>query len=94
VVTPTDAVGTPGSTTTFAWTITGVTVPDLRGVPMADAQHEIAALGLVPSVTTRKACTDPGAVIQQNPMGGAVVRPGSTVRTTVDSGTPSTCAIG
>ena len=93
-VTPADAVGTPGAATTFTWAITGVTVPDLRGESMADARHDIAALGLVASVGTRKACTDPGAVIEQNPGGGAIVQPGSTVRVTVDSGTPSSCRLG
>jgi serine/threonine-protein kinase len=74
--------------------ITGVTVPDLRGESMADARRDIAALGLVANVGTRKACLDPGAVIEQNPAGGTVVPPGTTVRVTVDSGTASTCRLG
>ncbi len=92
-VSATDAVGTSGRTTTFPWTIVGVTVPSVVSESLAEARHDITTLGLVATVSTRKACLDPGNVLDQNPVGGAVVAPGSTVRITVDSGTASTCNI-
>jgi beta-lactam-binding protein with PASTA domain len=90
-VTATDAVGASGSPASFTWTIAGVTVPDVRSESRLDAIHLLTQLGLVASVSTRKSCIDPGAVLTQSPAGGVVVAPGSTVSITVDSGTPSTC---
>jgi serine protease len=81
--------------TSFSLTVSQPTavVPEVEGLPRAQATSIISASGLVPSVSTTKACIDPGAVLVQSPSGGASAPLGSTVFLEVDSGTRSTCII-
>jgi Putative Ig domain/PASTA domain len=91
-VTATDSVGDVAMTS-FTWTVTGVTVPNVLGETEPAAASLITGLGLAPSVSTQKACIDPAHVITQTPDAGAVVAPGASVRITVDSGTLATCVL-
>jgi PASTA domain/Putative Ig domain len=70
-----------------------VVVPGVWGLPRAQATSIISARGLIPSVSTTKACIDPGSVLSQSPSGGESVPLGSTVFLQVDSGTLSTCGV-
>ena len=65
-----------------------VTVPDVTGQTQATAQSNIVAAGLVVgTVTTSYSATVPaGAVISQNPTGGASVPPGTSVDIEVSLG--------
>jgi hypothetical protein len=84
-----DAAG-GSATASFTWTV-DVAVPNLLWDSRSEAVSLITALGLIPSVSSQKACIDPGAVLAQHPGAGAAVALGSTVYITVDSGTRSTC---
>jgi hypothetical protein len=66
------------------------TVPNVLGYEAASAEDAIIAAGLTvgtPSYTNT--CVDPGSVQGQNPSGGTLVSPGSTVNLTI-----STCSGG
>jgi hypothetical protein len=69
------------------------TVPNLLYLPQSSATGAITSLGLVPSVSFSKACTNPGDVLTQSPLPGTLVAPGSTVNITVDSGTLKSCVL-
>jgi hypothetical protein len=71
----------------------GVLVPNVLSDSAADAESILSSAGLSFSVSSSKQCINPGAVLNQNPRGGAVALPGSTVHLTVDSGTLRTCII-
>jgi hypothetical protein len=86
-----DAVGA-SATSAFTWTV-DVTVPTLLSESRTEAINVITALGLIPSVSSQKACIEPGAVLAQYPGAGAAVALGSTVYITIDSGTRSTCIL-
>jgi zinc metalloprotease ZmpA len=71
----------------------GVLVPNVLSDSAAEAESILSSAGLSFSVSSSKQCIDPGAVLNQNPRGGAVALRGSTVHLTVDSGTLKTCII-
>ena len=83
----------PGSGVNLTLSTGSVTVPNVVSLPKDKATGDISALGLVPSVSFSKACTNPEMVIQQAPPAGSSVAPSSTVSITVDSGTRSTCVV-
>ncbi len=63
-------------------------MPDLRGVPLSQAQDSICRLGLVPGRVAR-VCTDDipdGAVVFTTPSAGAQVEPGQTIDLTSSKG--------
>jgi hypothetical protein len=70
-----------------------VDVPYVLASSEADATDEISRLGLIPNVTRRPVCLDPGNVIEQSPPSGVHVVPGTTVHLTVDSATRHSCNI-
>jgi Putative Ig domain len=86
-----DATGAT-ATTSFTWTV-DVTMPNVLSYPRSEAISLITSVGLIPSVSSQKACIDPGAVLTQNPVGGVALVPGSTVYITADSGTRATCLL-
>jgi hypothetical protein len=92
VVTVTDANGRR-ATRAVTWTV-DVVVPNVLSIPQSDAANQIRGAGLVESASTQHACVSPGEVLNQNPNGGTVVAPGTTVHITVDSGTLRTCGGG
>ncbi|MEL7450651.1 MAG: PASTA domain-containing protein, partial [Pseudomonadota bacterium] len=65
-----------------------VIVPDVTGLPQATAESNIIAANLtVGTVTTANSDTVPaGAVISQDPQGGAMVQPGTPVDLVVSTG--------
>lgn len=67
-----------------------IQVPDLRGLPIVDAQARAMGLGLGLSVA--REVEDPqqpaGVVIAQEPPPGATLHPGETVQVTVNRGAP------
>jgi len=67
-----------------------VTVPDVAGMPRADALAALAAAGLAAGeVTEESSKTVPkDHVISQDPAAGASVAPGTPVRLVVSSGKP------
>jgi PASTA domain len=81
----------PGSGVNFTVSSGGAIVPNLKSLSQGSATGAITGLGLVPSVSFSKTCTDPNDVIMQSPPAGTLVAPGSTVHITVDSGTRQTC---
>ena len=83
----------PGTGVQFTVSTGGAIVPNLLELPEGNAISEINALGLVPSVSSSKACINPGEVLTQSPLAGTLVSTGSTVHITVDSGTRQTCII-
>lgn len=66
-------------------------VPDLRGLPVTEAQARVQGLGLNLSVAHE--VEDPqqpaGVVIAQDPPPGATLHPGETIRATVNRGAPA-----
>jgi len=68
-----------------------VEIPDLRGLPVAEAQARAMALGLGLSVVQE--VEDPGrpagVVIAQDPAPGATLHPGEAIRVTVNRGAPT-----
>ena len=81
-VTPTDAVATPGATTTFTWTITGVTVPNIVGDALPAAQGALGSVGLILGTETDRGtpnCDLVGSIGSQNPAAGSIVSKGSSV---------------
>ena len=64
-----------------------VSVPSLVGQPQADAQNQLADLGLEANVFRVPSIEPAGTVVAQNPVGGQV-RVGSAVRINVSTGTP------
>jgi len=69
----------------------GVAVPELESLTQGRATSELAALGLATRITQTRQCTDPGLVIDQTPIAGTVVAPGSTVTITVNKGSLHPC---
>ena len=66
-----------------------VDVPTLVGLPQADAQAQLADLGLEANVFRVPSIEPAGNVVAQNPVGGQV-KIGSAVRLNVSTGTPLT----
>ncbi len=68
-----------------------IQVPDLRGLPIVDAQARALGLGLGLSVV--REVEDPqqpaGVVIAQEPSPGATLHPGETIQVTVNRGAPA-----
>ena len=83
----------PGSGVNLTVSTGSVIVPNLNGYPQKSATGAISALGLVSSVSSQKACINPGEVVMQSPLSGTRVAPGSTVYITVDSGTLKTSVL-
>jgi hypothetical protein len=69
----------------------GVAVPELESLTQGQATRELAALGLATRIMQTRQCTDPGLVIDQTPIAGTVVAPGSTVTITVNRGNLHAC---
>jgi len=65
-----------------------VDIPDLGGLSQADAERQLAALGLPATVAASLHHTDlvSGSVVGQSPLPGQVARPGDTIRMTLSSG--------
>jgi beta-lactam-binding protein with PASTA domain len=74
--------------------VTDVTVPDVSGMPVEQAQTTLTVAGLSASVTEENSDTVPaGKVIRQEPASGAQVAPGTQVSLVVSSGPEDTgCA--
>jgi len=70
-----------------------VPVPSVTGMTESQASGAITAAGLVPNPQRSAICIDPGHVYAQNPDGGAMKPPGSTVTIFVDTGTQKGCVI-
>ncbi len=68
-----------------------IQVPDLRGLPVVDAQARALGLGLGLSVV--REVEDPqqpaGVIIAQEPSPGATLHPGETIQVTVNRGAPA-----
>ena len=75
---------------------TQVSVPDVVGQPLADAQQAIIAAGLtVGSVESASSDTVPqGNIISQSPVGGSSAAPGTAVALTVSSGPAASIDLG
>jgi len=86
-------IGSPGSGVNLTVSARRVSVPNVSGVAQTKAVGDITASGLIPQVSLTHACTDPGNVIIESPLGGTVVAAGSTVKITVDSAQKGTCAV-
>ncbi|MFV1987145.1 MAG: PASTA domain-containing protein [Gemmatimonadota bacterium] len=67
---------------------TFVEIPDLGGVPQAEAESQLADIGLPSAVAARihHPGLVSGTVVAQTPLPGQVSRPGDTVRITLSSG--------
>jgi beta-lactam-binding protein with PASTA domain len=64
-----------------------VTVPNVRGLPRAEAERTLTARRLTSTAVDDGASTEPpDRVIGQTPAAGAMVRPGTSVRLTVATG--------
>jgi serine/threonine-protein kinase len=64
-----------------------VSLPDLKGAPVATAEARLGALGLKAGIRTAdRAATSAGTVLDQHPVAGSRVPAGSTVALTVASG--------
>jgi beta-lactam-binding protein with PASTA domain len=64
-------------------------MPDLAGLPEAEARAQLAALGLVVAAEPRPSRDRaPGTVADQTPPRGTLVTPGSTVTVGISSGPP------
>ena len=83
----------PRSGVGFTLSAGGASVAALVGESESIAITRIKSLGLVPYVTSSKACIEPGAVFKQSPSFGTVVALGSAVYISLDSGTYQTCLI-
>jgi beta-lactam-binding protein with PASTA domain len=83
----------PGSPVNFTMSTGGAYVPNLLSMPQSSATSAITQLGLVPSISSTRACTNPGDVLTQGPAAGTFVAPGSTVHITIDSGTYKNCVL-
>lgn len=57
----------------------GVAVPGLVGNTREGAEQALQAVGLTAQVTERESSEPPGTVLEQNPVGGSSVEPGSSV---------------
>jgi serine/threonine-protein kinase len=81
-----------GDTVTY-WVSRGkpqAEVPDVTGMPQADAEAALADAGLEVVVSQEQSTTVPaGAVIRQDPPAGEQVDKGSTVTIVVSTGSPS-----
>jgi penicillin-binding protein 1A len=72
----------------------GVAMPDLAGLAVVEARNRLTALGLVVSNETRPSRErGPGMVIDQTPVAGTLVAPGTTVTLTGSSGPPRTIPV-
>ncbi len=77
----------PGSSVSFVVSLGQSTVPSLGGLTQAAATSAITAAGLtVGTVTTQSSAVPAGIVISQNPAGGTVVAPGTSVNFVVSTG--------
>jgi hypothetical protein len=90
---PVGIIELPGSGVNFTVSTGGVFVPNVLSIPQSSATGAIKAQGLVPSVSSQKACINPGEVLTQSPPAGTLIAYGSTVSITVDSGTLKTCVL-
>jgi beta-lactam-binding protein with PASTA domain len=74
-----------GDGTAFAVAESGTTpVPDVGGLPTAQATNLLQAAGLVRgSVRNIADCEDVGLVVAQDPVAGTMVQPGTAVSLTV-----------
>jgi PASTA domain len=86
-------IESPGSPVNFTVSTGGKYVPDLLSLPQSGATSAITRLGLVPSISSTRACINPGDVLTQGPAAGTLVAPGSTVHITIDSGTYKNCVL-
>lgn len=90
----TPAVSTsPSLTAFFVPSYCPVPVPSVTGMTESQASSAITAVGLVPNPRRSPICIDPGHVYSQNPGGGTMKPPGSTVTIFVDTGTVRGCII-
>jgi beta-lactam-binding protein with PASTA domain len=78
IVEPTTTTPEPLPSTTDP-TTTEVTVPALRGLPLADAQAALARVGLGARVIRRASDAPPGTVIDSDPAEGQEVPPDTRV---------------
>lgn len=69
----------PGSLVNLTLASAGVTVPNVVGKARTEAVDILNADGLAHELGSQPGCQDPNVVIGQNPLGGAVVAPGTTV---------------
>jgi serine/threonine-protein kinase len=65
-----------------------LTLPNLVGQNVNDAQQTLRGMGLVVQVEERDSNKPPGQVIEQNPPDGAGLEPGATVKLIVSKGPP------
>lgn len=68
-----------------------VTVPDVRGLPVADAQQALADAGLAPSavtVTDAPAALPVGTILKQDPIGGTIGATAVTLYASVPGAVP------
>jgi PASTA domain len=86
-------IESPGSPVNFTVSTGGAYVPNLLSLPQSSATSAITRLGLVPSISSTRACINPGDVLTQGPAAGTLVAPGSTVHITIDSGTYKNCVL-
>ncbi len=71
-----------------------VAVPEVGGLPEAEAKTRLEAAGLAMTAEPRASRDRPaGAVVEQNPGAGALAAPGSTVTVTVSTGPPRTVSV-
>jgi penicillin-binding protein 1A len=71
-----------------------VAVPEVAGLPEAEAKARLEAAGLVMAAESRASRDRPaGAVVDQTPAAGALAAPGSAVTVTVSTGPPRTVTV-
>jgi penicillin-binding protein 1A len=71
-----------------------VAVPEVGGLPEAEAKARLEAAGLVMAPESRASRDQPaGAVVEQNPGAGALAAPGSTVTVAVSTGPPRSVSV-
>jgi serine/threonine-protein kinase len=66
-----------------------VKLPNVLGRSQTDAEHQLAAVGLVVVIVDRPGSARVGTVVLQSPAAGASVRRGSTAQITVSTAPPS-----
>jgi hypothetical protein len=83
---------TPGPTASASPTVTTVSIPVLRGVPVSDAQQILQSRGLNSTVVTRASDQPAGTVIETDPPAGTQVPAGTEVTLFVATAPPSSAA--
>jgi eukaryotic-like serine/threonine-protein kinase len=63
-----------------------ITVPDVRGMDAASAEHTLLGVRLHPNVASRPADAPPNTVVAQDPLAGAHIRAGSNAVLVVSTG--------